>query len=155
MTTRGAVLMIAASGLLTIAVTGWLTPLMQGDIRDALYEAMYQRDVENDRAGRISYPATALREVRPTTPEERARLREQFRQNPRYLAAQAERTRPRWNRSTFMTGALAIAMGSLNATQLCSLASVAGSNPCAASAAGPNTAHAMRATLLPASGSGL
>ena len=56
---------------------------MQGDVRDGLYEQMYQRDVANDQAGRVtSFPATAARQARPTTPEQRAAQRERWRNNP-------------------------------------------------------------------------
>ena len=103
---------ICAAALLTYLTTGWVTPQLQGDVRDALYEQMYQRDVANDRAGRItSYPATAARQARPTTAEQRATQRERWRNNPLYAEAQAERTRPRWGGATILISGLAAALG--------------------------------------------
>jgi hypothetical protein len=102
-----------AAAVIAILVTGWLTPFMQGDVRDELYEAAYQRTAANDRAGRFTYPGTARRQLRQTTLEQRERELKAFKASPQYLAAQAARTRPQWNRATFMTGALAIAMGAL------------------------------------------
>lgn len=108
---RGATTLLLGAAFVAYLTAGWLTPLMQGDVRDELYEQMHLRDVEADRAGRVTYPATAVRQVRQTTAEQRAKLREQFRNDPRYLAAQAERTRPRWGRPTIMIAALTLAMG--------------------------------------------
>jgi hypothetical protein len=113
-TARAATVILLAGGALTLITTGLLAPLAQADvISDRLDEAMYQRAVENDRAGRYTYPWSAVRQLKPTTPEQRAEQRRKWRSDPRYLAAQAERTRPRWSRSTFMTAALTIAIGVL------------------------------------------
>ena len=108
---RGATALVLGAALVAYLTAGWLTPLIQGDVREELYEQMYLRDIANDRAGRVSYPATAVRQVRPTTAEQRAIQREQFRNDPRYLAAQAERTRARWGRSSIMLAALTLAVG--------------------------------------------
>lgn len=113
MTGRGAVLLIVVGGVTAILASGWLTPRMQSDVRDELYEAMYLQATANDRAGRVTYPGTAVRQIQRSTPEERALRRAQFRSDPRYLAAQADRTRPRWNRPTFMIGALAVALSAM------------------------------------------
>ena len=104
---------VAVGAVAAYLSTAWLTPLMRADVRDELYEAMYQRGVANDREGRVTYPSTAIREVRTTTPDERAAARQQFRQRPEYLAAQAAQTRPRWGRSALMASALSLAMGAL------------------------------------------
>ena len=108
----GAAAIIGSAALLAYVTTGWVTPRMQGDVRDGLYEQMYQRDVANDQAGRVtSYPATAARQARPTTPQQRAAQRERWRNNPLYVEAQMERTRPRWGRATVLIAGLAMAMG--------------------------------------------
>jgi hypothetical protein len=113
-TTRAAALVVLAGSLLTLITTGLLAPLAQADaISDRLDEAMYQRALENDRTGLYSYPGSAVRQLRPTTPEQRAEQRRKWRSDPRYLASQAERTRSRWSRSTFMTAGLAVALGTL------------------------------------------
>ena len=117
LTMRHAAQAIAAGAVISIVVAGWLTPLAQSDFAsDRLDEAMYQRSVANDRAGRPTYPWSALRALRPTTAEERAEQRRRWRSDPRYLAAEAERTRPRWNLATFRIGALTVALGALGWT---------------------------------------
>lgn len=108
-----AAIFIVAGAVATYLSAGWLTPLMQADFREALYEEIDQRNVANDRDGRVTYPWTAVRQVRKTTPEERAAARHAWRQSPHYLAAQAEQTRPRWGRSTLVASALSLAMGAL------------------------------------------
>ena len=117
LTMRQAARAIAASALVSIILAGWLTPLAQSDIAsDRLDEAIYQRAVANDRAGRPTYPWSALRALRPSTAEARAAQRRRWRSDPRYLAAEAERTRPRWNLATFRIGALTLALGALGWT---------------------------------------
>ncbi len=92
----GAATMICAATLLTYVTTGWVTPQMQGDVRDALYEQLYRRDVANDQAGRVtSFPATAARQARPTTPEQRAAQRERWRNNPQYTSRRRRNGRVR------------------------------------------------------------
>ncbi len=108
---RGATALLLGAALVAYLTAAWLTPLMQGDVRDELYEAMHLRDEAADQAGRVSYPATAVRQIRQTNAAERAKLREQFRSNPRYLAAQAERTRPRWGLASIMVAALTLPIG--------------------------------------------
>jgi len=112
-TIGGATTLICAAALLTYVTTAWLTPLAQGDVRDALYEEFHQRAVANDQAGRVQYPGTAVRQVRQTTPEQRAMQRERWRRNPLYLKWQEEQTRPQWGRGTIVTALLALATGAL------------------------------------------
>lgn len=112
-TARGAATLIATGVVLTYFTAGWLTPLMRGDVRDALYEEMERRVAAEEQAGRVFYPSTAVRQARPMTPEQRAAARERWRNNPLYLESQAEQRRPRWGRSTILAAALALAMGAL------------------------------------------
>ena len=112
-TAGGAATLVFTGALIAYLTVGWLTPLAQADVRDELYEAMYQRSLTNDREGRVEYPGTAVRQVRKTTPEERAEGLKKWRQSPGYLAAQAERTRPQWGRSALIAAALSLAMGAL------------------------------------------
>jgi hypothetical protein len=112
-TTGGAATLICAGVLLTYVTTAWLTPLAQGDVRDGLYEEFHQRAVANDQAGRAQYPGTAVRQVRQTTPEQRAMQRERWRRTPLYVKGQEERTRPQWGRGTIVTALLALATGGL------------------------------------------
>jgi hypothetical protein len=112
-TSRGAAKLIATGAILTYITAGWLTPLMRGDVRDELYLEMERRVTADEQAGRVFYPLTAARQARPMTPEERLVAREQWRQSPQYLAAQAAQTRPRWGRTTIVTAALALALGAL------------------------------------------
>ena len=98
---RSATIVVLAGGLLTLVTTGWLTPLSRGDVRDSLYEEIDRRNV------------TAAEQARPETPDQRAKRREAYRSDPRYVEYQTNLTRPRWNRSTFMTAALSIALGTL------------------------------------------
>ena len=112
-TNGAATTLICAGALLTYVTTAWLTPLAQGDVRDALYEEFHQRAVANDQAGRVQYPGTAVRQVRQTTAEQRAAQRERWRRNPLYIKAQEERTGPQWGRLTIATALLAIATGAL------------------------------------------
>jgi hypothetical protein len=107
-TARQAALMLAA-GAMTAYLATALAPLTRGDVRDSLYEAMSQRALANDAAGRFQYPGTAMRMLRPTTPEQRA----EFRHDRRYLEYQAEVTRPRFGRAAMLNGALAVALGAL------------------------------------------
>jgi hypothetical protein len=114
---RAAIITIAGASMLTVIVAGWLVPKTQGEppfsFSDRWQEAMYQRTLENDRAARYTYPGSALRAVRPTTPERRAEGRRRQRSDPSYIAQQAQQTRPRWNVHTLMTGGLTIALGTL------------------------------------------
>ena len=111
---RAAAIVVIAGGLLTLVTTGWLTPLSRGDIRDGLYEEIERRTIANEQAGiYTSYSSAAARQARRETPEQRAKKREAYRSDPRYLAYQADITRPRWNRSTFMMAGLAVALGAL------------------------------------------
>lgn len=98
---RAATMVVLAGGLLTLVTTGILTPLSRGDVRDSLYEEIDRRNI------------TAAEQARPETPEQRAKRREAYRNDPRYIEYQANLTRPRWNRSTFMTAALGITLGVL------------------------------------------
>jgi len=113
MSTRAATIVVLAGGLLTLVTTGWLTPMSRGDVRDSLYAEIERRTIAKEQAGDYSYPSTAARQARPETPEQRAQRREAFRNDPRYAANQANLTRPRWNRSTFMMAALGVALGAL------------------------------------------
>ena len=97
------------AGALASYLAAGLSPLLHGDVRDSLYEQMNQRALANDRAGRFQYPGTAYRQLRPTTLEQRLK----FREDPRYLAARAEMTRPRWGRSALMSAALSASLGLL------------------------------------------
>jgi hypothetical protein len=110
---RGAIALLCGAAIVTYLTAGWLTPLMQGDVRDELYQEMDRRTVASERAGRVSYPWTAARQARPTTPEQRAAARQRWKSNPLYLAGQAERTRPRWGRAAILPAGLTIAMGAL------------------------------------------
>jgi hypothetical protein len=112
-TTRGAMTLLAAGVILTYITAGWLTPLLRADVRDELYEEIEQRMAADERAGRVFYPSTAVRQARPMTAEQRATARERWRQSPQYLAAQAAQTRPRWGRATILTALLALALGAL------------------------------------------
>lgn len=98
---RAATIVVLAGGLLTLVTAGWLTPLSRGDVRDSLYEEIARRNVR------------AADQARPETPDQRAKRREAYRSDRRYVEYQADLTRPRWNRSTFMTAALGIALGAL------------------------------------------
>jgi hypothetical protein len=109
----GAMVLVCGAIVAAYLTAGWLTPRMQGDVRDGLYEEMDRRTVAGERAGRVTYPWTAARQARPTTPEQRAAAREQWQNNPLYLESQAERTRPRWGRSALVPAALTMAMGAL------------------------------------------
>jgi len=110
---RAAAIVVFAGALLTLVTTGWLAPMARGDVRDSLYEEIEQREAAREQAGRYSYPSTAVRQIRNETPEQRAQRRAAWRSNPRYVENQANLTRPRWNRSTFMMAALALALGAL------------------------------------------
>ena len=112
-TTGGAASLVCTGALLAYVTAGWLTPLLRADVRDELYEEIEQRMAADERAGRVFYPSTAVRQARPMTPEQRAAAREHWRQSPQYLAAQAAQTRPRWGRATILTALLALAMGAL------------------------------------------
>lgn len=110
---RSAVAITIVASALTVVATGWLTPKLQGDIiSPRLDEAMYQQSLADDRAGRYTYPGSAIRHLRQSTPEQRAERWAEFRRNPRYIAAMAERTRPRWGRSAFLAGGLTLAFAS-------------------------------------------
>jgi hypothetical protein len=71
---------LVAGSVLAFFTAGWATPLIYRPLQDAALERSYQRSLENDRAGRFTYPGTAVRQARPTTLEERNRAREEFRQ---------------------------------------------------------------------------
>ena len=111
--TRAAAVVMFAGALLTLVTTGWLTPLARADVRASLFEEIELRAVANEQAGRYSYPSTAARQVRNETPEQRAQRRQAWHSSPLYVASQANMTRPRWNRSTFMMAALGVALGAL------------------------------------------
>jgi hypothetical protein len=111
---RAAAMVVIAGGLLTLVTTGWLTPLSRGDVRDGLYEEIERRTIAKEQAGiYTSYASAAARQARAETPEQRAKKREAYRSDPRYLAYQADITRPRWNQSTFMMAGLGVALGAL------------------------------------------
>ena len=107
----GATTLVLGAAVAAYLTAGWLTPRMQGDFRDELYEEMDRRTTASEQAGRVFYPSTAVRQARPTTPEQRAAAWKKWTTNPYYLAAQAEQTRPRWGRSAILPTALAMAMG--------------------------------------------
>lgn len=114
LTKRAAALIAITGAVLAVLATGWLTPRLQGDfINDRLAEAMHERMLAHDRAGRYQYPGSAVRALKPTTPAQRAEQRAQWRSDPRYIAAMQNRNRPRWVGSTFMTGGLALALAAL------------------------------------------
>lgn len=98
---RAAAIVVIAGGLLTLVTAGWLTPLSRGDVRDGLYEEIERRNI------------TAASQARPETPDQRAKRREAFRNDPLHIANQANQRRPRWNRPTFMMAALSVALGAL------------------------------------------
>ena len=108
-----AAVVVCAGAVAAYLTAAMLTPMLQGDVRDELYEQSYLQSVADDRAGIFTYPGTAARQARPTTPEQRAASREKWRQSPEYLKYQAERTRPRWGRGSMMIAALTLAMGGL------------------------------------------
>ena len=110
---RTAAIVVFAGALVTLVTTGWLTPMAKGDVRDSLYEEIELREAAREQAGSFSYPYTAVRQIRNETPEQRAHRREAWRSNPLYVNNQANLTRPRWNRSTFMMAALGVALGAL------------------------------------------
>ncbi|MDO8677185.1 MAG: hypothetical protein Q7R30_01270 [Acidobacteriota bacterium] len=110
---RAAAIVVFAGTLLTLVTTGWLTPLAWSDVRDSLYEEVELREAAREQAGSYSYPSTAVRQIRNETPEQRVQRREAFRSDPRHVANQANLTRPRWTRSTFMMAALGAALGAL------------------------------------------
>lgn len=110
---RAAVILVFTGALLTLATTGWLAPLARGDVRDSLHEQIELRAAAREQAGRYSYPWSAVQQIRKETSEQRAQRRVAFRSDPRYVANQANLTRPRWNRSTFMMTALSITLGAL------------------------------------------
>jgi hypothetical protein len=112
---RAAIITITGASVLTVFVAGWLAPRTEGQppFIDRWQEALYQRSLENDRAGRYTYPGSVGRVLHPTTPEQRAEARRRWRGDPRYLADQARLTRPRWNARNFMVGGLTIALGTL------------------------------------------
>lgn len=110
---RAAAIVVLAGALVTLVTTGWLTPLARGDVRDSVYEEIELRAAARERAGTYSYPWSAVQQIRKTTPEQRAQRRAAWHSDPRYVANQANLTRPRWNRSTFMMAALCLALGAL------------------------------------------
>lgn len=80
-TARHAATAISAGALLTAATVMLTTPerLHAHFSTFEAFERRYQRTLANDRAGRVSYPGTALRErSAPTTIEERRQRYEQF-----------------------------------------------------------------------------
>lgn len=99
---RAAAIVVFAGTLLTLVATGWLTPLARADVRDSLYGEIERRAAVSEQIGSYSYPSTAVRLIRNETPEQRAQWREAWRSDPGYVANQANMTRPRWNRSTFL-----------------------------------------------------
>jgi hypothetical protein len=115
LSSRTAMISVIGASVLTVLITGWLVPKTQGEppFSDYWQEAMHQRAVEQDRAARHTYPGSAVRALRPTTPEQRAEQRRKWRTDPRYIAAQASQTQARWNSRTFMMGALTVALGAL------------------------------------------
>jgi hypothetical protein len=113
LTGGGATILLGSAVVAAYLTAGWLTPRMQGDFRDELYEEIDRRTVAAEQAGQVFYPWTAARQAKPTTPEQRAAARAQWKQNPLYLADQAERTRPQWGRSAILPAALTMAMGAL------------------------------------------
>ena len=104
--------------LSTVVVVGWLVPKTQGDVpiaalSDRWQEQMHQRLLANDAAARYTYPGSAARALRTSTPEQRAAARQRWRNHPRYIAARAEQMRARWNAWTFSAGGLTIALAAL------------------------------------------
>ena len=77
-----AVQCLVAGSVLAFVAAGWVTPLMNRPLQDAQLERAYQRSIANDRTGRHSYPGSAIRQLRPTTPEQRAQQRVEFRTWP-------------------------------------------------------------------------
>lgn len=110
---RAAAIVVLAGALLTLVTTGWLTPLARADVRDSLYAEIERREAAGEQAGRYSYPYTAARQIRNETPEQSAQRRQAWHSSPLYVATQANMTRPRWNRSTFLMAALCAAFGAL------------------------------------------
>lgn len=110
---RGAVIVVCTGAIAAYLTAGWLTPLAQGDVRDEVYEEIYRRELARDARGEVTYPGTAVRQVRALTSEQRLAGRREWRQNPLYVQGQAERTRPQWGRRTLLTAALAVATGAL------------------------------------------
>ena len=115
LSSRAATITVIAASVLAVLTAGWLVPKTQGEppFSDYWQEAMHQRVVEQDRAARFTYPGSAVRALRPTTPQQRAQARQRLRSNPRVIASQAEQRRPRWNMRTFMIGGLTVALGTM------------------------------------------
>lgn len=66
---------VMAAGLaLALVVALWIIPITSSGyfITASQNERMYQLALQNDRAGRLQYPGTAIRQARPSTAAERA-----------------------------------------------------------------------------------
>ena len=79
-TARQATTVIAAGALLTAAAVTLSSPAVLNRYLSTFetYEGEYQRNLANDRAGRVTYPGTAVRQLKPTTPEQRRAAYERF-----------------------------------------------------------------------------
>lgn len=113
LTRFGAAAALGLGAVLAYLSAGWLMPSLQGDVRDELHEAIYQQEIANEQAGRFTYPWSAARQARQTTPEQRAADRARWRRSRPYLENQAELTKPNWGRESLEVAALSIAMGLL------------------------------------------
>lgn len=61
-----------AAALLTFASVAWLIPKAQGPLSTLYLERVHERQLADDAAGRFTYPGSAMRALRPSTPEQRA-----------------------------------------------------------------------------------
>ena len=79
-TARHAASVIAFGALLTAGAVTLSTPQMINRYFSTFeaYEGEYQRNLANDRAGRVTYPWTAVRQLKPTTLEQRRAAYERF-----------------------------------------------------------------------------
>jgi hypothetical protein len=113
-TARHAASVIAVGAMLTAGVVWLRSPenLNRYFSTFELYEGEYQRNLANDRAGRVSYPATAVRQLRgPSTIEQR---RADFERFAAWRAEQEAKRPPlTWQRQLvrYQPAALAILFG--------------------------------------------
>jgi hypothetical protein len=79
-TARHAVCVIAAGAALTTGVVALTSPPMLNRYFSTFesFEGEHQRNRANDRSGRVSYPGTAVRQLKPTTIEQRRAAYERF-----------------------------------------------------------------------------
>lgn len=90
-TARHAVCVIAVGAVVATGVVALTSQPMLNRYFSTFetFEGDYQRNLANDRAGRVSYPGTAVRQLKPTTLEQRRDAYEQFRaRRAEYEAAQ-------------------------------------------------------------------